>query len=564
MRSLPLRARILAALAVVAVVPLALFGLIVLFQASLALGQRQADDLAALTRLAARQTVSVGVNPAAAAPLAELTARRVTLFRLDGTVVATSDPDRRAAPPPENLRAGDPPRVVSGGGSVAAYQVVADGTRSLGIVALAEDAPTAPQVIPGLAGALAAAIILGAFLSFALARSLVRPARELTATLERLHAGDLAVRMPVEGDDELARLAESHNRLADALTARNRSLGLVLHAVAQLSPRDGLGPLVEAAQRAAMEAFGFTGARVVLDPSGDGLGEPPEKVPGEAYEVRVPLTLGSERIGTLVATQVPTRDWSAADADLAALFGSQLAVAVRNAELFAAVESLSELKSDFLRGVSHNLQTPLTSIRAFADQLAAETDDRRLDIIVEQTDRLSRLVAQLLTVAKLEAGTLRPEVDVFPIGPLLQRVWESLGRTDHAFRLRDETAGWLAAADRDWVEQVAWALLDNALKYGGDGAIEVSVRLEDGSGEPVARLVTTVRDHGAGIPPGAEERVFERFSRLGRGGGDGTGLGLNVARGLVEGMGGRLWFERPAGPGAAFSFSLPAERIEEA
>src|SRR3989304_5114083 len=161
-----------------------------------------------------------------------------------------------------------------------------------------------------------------------------------------------------------------------------------------------------------------------------------------------------------------------------------------SAELFDAVEGLAELKAEFLRGVSHNLQTPLTSIRAFAAQLATETGDRRLGIIVEQSDRLSRLVAQLLTVSKLEAGTLRPEVDVFALAPLVQRVWESLGRGEHAFSLRDEAAGWLAAAHRDWVEQVVWALLDNALKYGGEGAIEGTLALDPEAPAPA----TTRRD----------------------------------------------------------------------
>jgi signal transduction histidine kinase len=109
--------------------------------------------------------------------------------------------------------------------------------------------------------------------------------------------------------------------------------------------------------------------------------------------------------------------------------------------------------------------------------MAEQDPDPRLGIIVEQADRLSRLVAQLLTVSKLEAGTLQPEIDVFPLGSLVQRVWDSLGRTDHPFRLRDDATGWLAVADRDWVEQIAWALLDNALKYGGQGAVEVDIAL---------------------------------------------------------------------------------------
>ncbi len=154
---------------------------------------------------------------------------------------------------------------------------------------------------------------------------------------------------------------------------------------------------------------------------------PLERVPGEAFEVEAPLAIGDEILGTIRGTLPPTRDWGEADQDLLRVLGIQLAGAIRNAELFDATAELAELKNEFLRGVSHNLQTPLTSIRAFAGQLAEETGDHRLGIIVEQSERLSRLVAQLLTVTKIEAGTLKPQVDVFPMAALVRRAWESLG-----------------------------------------------------------------------------------------------------------------------------------------
>jgi len=287
----------------------------------------------------------------------------------------------------------------------------------------------------------------------------------------------------------------------------------------------------------------------------------PERVPGEAFDVEAPLAMGDEVLGSIRGTLPPTRDWGEADQDLLRVLGIQLAGAIRNAELFDATAELAELKNEFLRGVSHNLQTPLTSIRAFAGQLADETGDRRLSIIVEQSERLSRLVAQLLTVTKIEAGTLKPQVDVFPMGALVRRAWESLGHQATDLGLDDGATGWLAAADRDWVEQVVWALLDNALRHGG-GPVEVHLApVADAAG--ATRLHTTVRDHGPGIAPEDRERAFERFTRLAPGTAEGSGLGLSVARGLVEAMGGRLWLADVEGKGAAFTFSLPAEHIGE-
>jgi signal transduction histidine kinase/HAMP domain-containing protein len=557
MRGLSLRTRVFLALATVAVLPVTLFGLLAVAQANLLLGDEQADDLALVSTMSARQLVGSSIDVGTAQRLAAQIGRQVTLFA-GGSVLADAGGERTIAPPPSDLTLGGEPQLARRGSVLTAYLPFRDVSQRSLVLALTEDTAAAPPVAPALLATLALTAVVAVFISYGLARNLLGPVADLTTTLDRLHAGDLSARMPVESEDELGRLAESHNRLADALASRNRSLAAVLQAVARLSPRAGVAALVATAERAASDAFGFTDARVVLGEDPPPLDETDERVPGEAYEVRVPLAIGDDRVGYLVARRPPTRDWSAADEDLATLFGSQLAAAVRNAELFGATEELSELKSEFLRGVSHNLQTPLTSIRAFAEQIAEGSEDRRLGIIVEQAERLSRLVAQLLTVSKLEAGTLRPDVDVFALGPLVQRAWESLGRDEHPFRLVDEVTSWLVVADPDWVEQVVWALLDNALKYGGEGPIEARLRLDDGM------VVTTVRDQGPGIPRSDRGRVFERFARLGRGGGDGSGLGLSVARGLVEGSGGKLWLEQTrASEGAAFSFSLPAERIEE-
>jgi two-component system, OmpR family, sensor histidine kinase VicK len=561
-RRFPLRTRLTLALMGAAAIPVLAFAVLVLLLLDQSVAQRQEDALRALAGLAAGQTGNT-VDAATAHRLADATGTAITIFDAGGRVMATSSTAAASVPPPPGSSAGatgaPPATVTRSGGQVIAYAPVG-GPGGPYTVAVSQPAAAGPGLLAPLLAVLTVTLLVAVFLSLVLSRSLLRPLSDLTGTLDRLQAGDLSARMPVENDDEVGRLAASHNRLADTLAARNRSLAVVSQAVASLSPREGVGPLVATAERAAVEAFGFTAVRVRLGPP-DPAEEPPERVPGEAFEVRAPLDIGTERLGQLAGTLPPTRDWGQADQDLLRIFGIQLAAGIRNAELFGAAAELTELKNEFLRGVSHNLQTPLTSIRAFAGQLSEQIGDPRLGIIVEQTERLSRLVAQLLTVSKIEAGTLRPSVDVFAVAPLVQRAWESLGRTEHPFQLRDEAAGWLAAADRDWVEQVIWALLDNALRYGGEGPIEVGVVGEEQASGP--RVVTTVRDHGQGIPPADRERVFERFTRLAPGQGEGSGLGLSVARGLVATMGGGLWLAEVDGTGAAFAFSLPAEPIEE-
>ena len=165
--------------------------------------------------------------------------------------------------------------------------------------------------------------------------------------------------------------------------------------------------------------------------------------------MRAVVRAGSETLGVLTGHLPATRTWERADQDLLDLFASEVGVALRNAELFGQIESqnarlleLDAAKDEFLRGVSHNLQTPLTSIRAYVDQLRASSDeaagDRRLQIVAEQADRLTRLVRQLLTVTRLEAGVLRPESEVIALGPRVRRAWEALNAAGVTFELRDE------------------------------------------------------------------------------------------------------------------------------
>ena len=431
------------------------------------------------------------------------------------------------------------------------------------VVAAQKFAPDPAETVPRiLLLTIAIAALLAVLVAVALASDLTAPLRAIAAAVDRVSTGDLSTPIVVTGDDELARLAESHNRLAAELERRNRELGRILAALVAASPRDGVDWLIGRAAEDARTAFGMTDARILLvDPTSVAT---EERVPGEALPVRAVVRAGEDRLGLLVGHLPATRGWERADQDLLELFASEIGVAVRNAQLFERVGAqnarlieLDAAKDDFLRGVSHNLQTPLTSIRGYAERLAAERPDRRLGIIAEQADRLSRMVRQLLTVSRLEAGTLRPEAEVVALAPKIRRAWEALGVEEVGFSLADEAGGWLAVADADQLDQVLWALLDNAVKYGHRGPVDVLVAVD----EPTARLRMTIADHGPGIPAADHELLFNRFSRVGeQSAEDGSGLGLYVSRELVRSMNGELVLEPQAeGRGAAFTVDLPAE-----
>jgi signal transduction histidine kinase/HAMP domain-containing protein len=443
------------------------------------------------------------------------------------------------------------------------------------------------------------AALLGVGIAFVVAGSLTAPLRALATTLDRIAAGDTNTPLPVLADDELGRLAERQNQLAGDLLRRNRQVARVVDAVGTYSPREGADRLVDLAIADARAAFGLIDARIVLgDPSAIAA---EERVPGDPLPIRADLRAGAEPLGALVGHAPATARWDRADQDLLELFAAVVGVGLRNAELFARVadqnERLRELdaaKDDFLRGVSHNLQTPLARIRAYADQLAAEAPDRRLGIIAEQSDRLSRMVRQLLTVSRLDSGVLRPIAEVFALGPRVRRAWEALGATGVEFTLDDRSGGWLAFADPDQVDQVLWGLLDNAVKYGGGAPITVSVDLATGDGASagnaaaevphaaVGTLLLRVADAGPGIAEADRDRLFERYARGTTPGTEGTGLGLYVSRELARANGGDLTVQPAALPakdhmanrkvdagtsanatGAAFTLLLPAESPTE-
>jgi signal transduction histidine kinase/HAMP domain-containing protein len=442
---------------------------------------------------------------------------------------------------------------------------------------------------------LAIAVIAVLIAGSAVALDLIAPLREMSDSVARVSAGDMSQPIPVRGNDALAQLAESHNRLAADAERRTRQLGQILDAVEAARPGLGVETLARQAARDAEAAFGLISAELrFVDPD---TVPPDERIPGVSVPVRAELRAGDERMGLLVGRLPATRTWARADQSLLDLYASEIAVAIRNAQLFAQVGSqnaqlrtLAEAKDDFLRGVSHNLQTPLTRIRSNAEALAASprpgaasqdapnaasipgratsaadagTDpDARLVTIIDQADRLSRMVQQLLLVSRLDSQPLRPKADVLAIAPRVQRAWDALAVADRSFELDDRARGWLAVADGDQLDQVLWALLDNAVKY-GEGTVLVRVGAEPGT----RTIWTTITDGGRGLDEADRAWLFGRFARgaAGQASGNGSGLGLYVSRALMQSMGGDLVLD-PAipGSGATFRLTLPGEPASEA
>jgi Na+/proline symporter/signal transduction histidine kinase len=238
-------------------------------------------------------------------------------------------------------------------------------------------------------------------------------------------------------------------------------------------------------------------------------------------------------------------------------------------ELRAANDRLKELdrlKDDFMSSVTHELRTPLTSIRAFSEILLDNPDmdvsERKnfLGIITAETARLTRLVNQVLDLAKIESGNADWQTSMLDLKEVIE---QSIASTSQLYRDRGVVLGAMLPdglpsllADRDRLIQVMLNLLSNAVKFVAPGSGRVEVRMSAADGW----VQVDVSDNGPGIAAANQAIIFERF----RQGGDalidkpeGTGLGLPISRQIIEHFGGKLWLTSEPGQGATFSFRLP-------
>jgi two-component system, OmpR family, sensor histidine kinase KdpD len=228
------------------------------------------------------------------------------------------------------------------------------------------------------------------------------------------------------------------------------------------------------------------------------------------------------------------------------------------------------LRAALLSSISHDLRTPLASIKASASSLLQEdvqwSDEERLGFtlaIEREADRLNRLVANLLDMSRIEGGALKPEKEWYPIDELIHDVLGHMQPILLDRVVQTHIPDVIPPVQLDYleIEQVLTNLIENAVRYTpSDSPIDVDVHIEGD------QMVISIADRGPGIPPTDLERVFDKFYRvLGRTAErpTGSGLGLAVSKGLVEAHGGRIWAENREGGGAVFRFTLPLLKKRE-
>jgi signal transduction histidine kinase/CheY-like chemotaxis protein len=303
----------------------------------------------------------------------------------------------------------------------------------------------------------------------------------------------------------------------------------------------------------------------------------------------VPIPAGGEMIGVIsVQTTDQEGRFTEADQRLLSTIASAVGVAIHNARLFdearqarSAAEDADAAKSSFLSTVSHELRTPLTSVLGFAKIIRRRLEERlfplipdddrktqqtkrqvidNLNVVVSEGERLTKLIDDVLDLAKIEAGKFTWNMEPLSLSDVIERAVSATSSLVEAKKLvlvqSIEPGLPQITGDRDRLIQVVINLISNAVKFTDSGYVTCSAAQRNGD------LVMGVTDSGIGIAPADQPKVFEKFKQVGDTLTDkpkGTGLGLPICKEIVEYHGGHIWVESEPGKGSTFSFTLPVK-----
>lgn len=548
-----------------------------------AITQRIRADLLVRARLIAQRVGPVAAEARTAAGLEALAGElaraagvRVTLIDGKGVVVGDSDVAAAELPKVEN-HAGRPEvagALARGVGSSVRYSATVD--RQMMYVAVPIPAQGAApgtarvalplteveQAISSMRKSLGAGALIALFVVLAIsvyaARLTSRKLREVTDAATSMAAGDLATRIRASGHDEIAALGRALDQLADSLSRSLSELRAERDLLTGVLSSMSEGVLVVSS--AGRIVLTNPALRAMLLIGQDALGKSVLQVIRNADLKQVleraaggSVSEAELELGGLMPRRALVRAATLPDAP-----GGVLAVFVDVTEL----RRLESVRRDFVANASHELRSPLTTVRAAAETLRTVENDagatqRFIGLIERNSERLENLVDDLLELSRIESRELKLDLEPLDLAAVVER---TLAQHAHRAQMKgitlahDMSGAPGVRADRRALEHALGNLVDNALKYCPEGAsVRISAAIEDG------HVRVAVADTGPGIPPEHLPRLFERFYRVDAGRSrelGGTGLGLAIVKHLVEAMGGTVSVVSRPGAGSTFSFTL--------
>lgn len=422
----------------------------------------------------------------------------------------------------------------------------------------------------------------------------IRPMKSLTAVTHRIAAGDLTHRVTAKSNDEYGQLAASFNAMADRLQQVYEGLeGKVAEKTVQLGQKVNELEAEKVKDEALLSSIGE--GMVAIDADGrvikingtalSMLGIAQAAIFGQKIESLVEFR--DEQGGAVAAQYLPgsialNHGQKTEDTFLVQAKGQSLALTITSSPVrmqhrtvgvimvmrdVTREREVDRMKTEFISLASHQLRTPLSAIRWFSEMLVNgdagqlnQVQNEFAHNIAESTNRMIQLVSSLLNISRIESGRIVIDPRPTDLGELLQGIIKDLGPK---VQEREQNLAVSVHADLPkinldarMVSQVYLNLLTNAIKYtpkGGDIVVIVSRKGD--------QIISQVSDNGYGIPKAQQDKIYQKFFRadnIVKIETDGTGLGLYLAKAIVESSGGKIWFGSEEGKGTTFWFSLPA------
>ena len=399
-------------------------------------------------------------------------------------------------------------------------------------------------------------LVISILLSFLLSKTMVTPIQRLTEGAKRVASGDFSRKIAVTSQDEIGVLTDTFNDMAGQLhdtleqveSERNKLDTLFLHMTDGVVAFNGAGQVIHANPAAGQMLGREVGPNTDYNALFGGIAPLSALMQAPDY-LRGELQVGSRYLELLMAPFDRDRQ------------GGALVVLHDMTEQ----RKNEEMRREFVANVSHELRTPLTNIRSYAETLAdsagdlpAATEKKFLGVILNESDRMTHIVQDLLTLSRLDSGRDDLKLTRFPFGQAVQDLYNAVymeaQRHNHTLTLALPEDVPQIVADRERILQVMMNVVSNAIKYTPDGGkIAISAGYTD------KQVWMLVDDNGIGIPESDRARIFERFYRVDKARSrqsGGTGLGLSIAKELVERHKGRLELVDKEGPGLAVRLTL--------
>ena len=421
----------------------------------------------------------------------------------------------------------------------------------------------------------AVAIILSLVLANMVSRALTKPIKEMQIQTRQIADGDYSGTLKVYGEDELGQLAGLINDLSDdvaeaqeSIDAERRGLNSVLtHMTDGVVATDRRGKII-----------------IINDMAQTMLGRTDEEAIGEnllsVLNVEEEITLR-----TILEKQDDVLV-NASEGGVATLLRASFSLIQRESGFISGIvcvlhdvteqERIDEERKQFVSNVSHELRTPLTSMRSYIEALAdgawedPELAPRFLEVAQNETDRMIRMIQDLLHLSRIDSGKSSLELEIVDITEMLDHVLNRFDMLIHSaeyetrnYRIHKELLreAIFIEVDPDRMIQVLDNIMNNAIKYSPDGGT-ITGRMQ----KTDDAVIISISDEGMGIPKADLNKIFTRFYRVDRARSramGGSGLGLAISKEVVEQHGGRIWAESKEGKGTTFYLSLPYVPFEE-